>query len=162
MNDLASCTTNTLRVHASLIGCAEYQIIWYVDTMYLVEPLFYNQACRLPHDIYGIYLIFITLDYLFELISKRKFLTILWNLSTNHHKILALICPCLPCCRRVLKTNFISNQHCVSVIDLRKCFMKFIHERKKCSVALPHSAVGWSAVCDCGIFLIILTSFLCY
>ena len=21
----------------------------------------------------------------------------------------------------------------------------------KCSVALPHSAVGWSAVCDCGI-----------
>ena len=22
----------------------------------------------------------------------------------------------------------------------------------KCSVALPHSAVGWSIVCDCGIF----------
>ena len=21
----------------------------------------------------------------------------------------------------------------------------------KCSVALPHGAVGWSAVCDCGI-----------
>ena len=21
----------------------------------------------------------------------------------------------------------------------------------KCSVSLPHSAVGWSAVCDCGI-----------
>ena len=21
----------------------------------------------------------------------------------------------------------------------------------KCSVALPHDAVGWSAVCDCGI-----------
>ena len=21
----------------------------------------------------------------------------------------------------------------------------------KCSVALPHSAMGWSAVCDCGI-----------
>ena len=23
----------------------------------------------------------------------------------------------------------------------------------ECSVALPHDAVGWSAVCDCGIFL---------
>ena len=23
----------------------------------------------------------------------------------------------------------------------------------KCSVALPHDAVGWSAMCDCGIFL---------
>ena len=22
----------------------------------------------------------------------------------------------------------------------------------KCSVALPHGAMGWSAVCDCGIF----------
>ena len=22
----------------------------------------------------------------------------------------------------------------------------------KCSVALPHGAVGWSAVCDCGIY----------
>ena len=22
----------------------------------------------------------------------------------------------------------------------------------KCSAALPHGAVGWSAVCDCGIF----------
>ena len=22
----------------------------------------------------------------------------------------------------------------------------------KCSVALPHGAVGWSVVCDCGIF----------
>ena len=22
----------------------------------------------------------------------------------------------------------------------------------KCSVALPHGAVGWSAVCECGIF----------
>ena len=22
----------------------------------------------------------------------------------------------------------------------------------KCSVALPHGAVGWSAICDCGIF----------
>ena len=26
----------------------------------------------------------------------------------------------------------------------------------KCSVALPHGAVGWYAVCYCGIFLIIL------
>ena len=29
----------------------------------------------------------------------------------------------------------------------------------KCSVALPHGAVGWSAVCDCGISLIILAYF---
>ena len=29
----------------------------------------------------------------------------------------------------------------------------------KCSVALPHGAMGWSAVCDCGISLIILTYF---
>ena len=28
-----------------------------------------------------------------------------------------------------------------------------------CSVALPHGTVGWSAVCDCGFFLIILTYF---
>ena len=27
----------------------------------------------------------------------------------------------------------------------------------KCSVALPHGAVGWSAVCNCGIILITLT-----
>ena len=26
-----------------------------------------------------------------------------------------------------------------------------IHCYYKCSVALPHGAVGWSAVCDCGI-----------
>ena len=30
----------------------------------------------------------------------------------------------------------------------------------KCSVALPRVAVGWSSVCDFGIFLIILTYFL--
>ena len=31
----------------------------------------------------------------------------------------------------------------------------------KCSVALPRGVMGWSAVCDCGIyFLIILTYFL--
>ena len=29
----------------------------------------------------------------------------------------------------------------------------------KCPVALPHGAVGWSAVCDCVFFLIILTYF---
>ena len=29
----------------------------------------------------------------------------------------------------------------------------------KCFVALPHGAVVWSAVCDCGIFLIILDYF---
>ena len=27
-------------------------------------------------------------------------------------------------------------------------------------MTLPHGAVGWSAVCECGIFLIILTYFL--
>ena len=30
----------------------------------------------------------------------------------------------------------------------------------KCFVALPHGAVVWSAVCECGIFLIILAYFL--
>ena len=29
----------------------------------------------------------------------------------------------------------------------------------KCAVALPHGAVGWSAVCDLWYFLIILTYF---
>ena len=29
-----------------------------------------------------------------------------------------------------------------------------------CSVAIPHGATGWSAVCECGIFQIILTYFL--
>ena len=28
----------------------------------------------------------------------------------------------------------------------------------KCNMALPRGAVGWSAVCNCGIFLTILTS----
>ena len=28
-----------------------------------------------------------------------------------------------------------------------------------CLVALPRGAVGWSAVCDCGIFMIMLTYF---
>ena len=31
-----------------------------------------------------------------------------------------------------------------------------------CSVALPHGAVGLSAVCNCGIFLIILAFFVLY
>ena len=30
----------------------------------------------------------------------------------------------------------------------------------KCSMVLPHGAMGWSAQCDCGIFLIIFTYFL--
>ena len=29
----------------------------------------------------------------------------------------------------------------------------------KCFVAVPHGAVGWSAVCDCVLFFIILTYF---
>ena len=34
---------------------------------------------------------------------------------------------------------------CFAIIVLKTyCFYK-------CSVALPHGAVGWSAVCDCGI-----------
>ena len=28
-----------------------------------------------------------------------------------------------------------------------RCIVKYY----KCSVALPHGTVGWSAVCDCGI-----------
>ena len=34
------------------------------------------------------------------------------------------------------------------------CFAIFVSQMYyncKCSVALPHSAVGWSAVCDCSI-----------
>ena len=30
----------------------------------------------------------------------------------------------------------------------------------KCPLALPHGAVAWSEVCDCGIYLIVLTYFL--
>ena len=29
----------------------------------------------------------------------------------------------------------------------------------KCSVALPHAAVGWFVVCDCVFFLISITNF---
>ena len=32
----------------------------------------------------------------------------------------------------------------VSIVFLMSCYCK-------CSLALPHSAMGWSAVCDCGI-----------
>ena len=39
---------------------------------------------------------------------------------------------------------------CFALIVLNSCYCK-------CSVALPHCAVGWSAVCDCVYFLIILT-----
>ena len=31
------------------------------------------------------------------------------------------------------------------------CFALQMYCYCKCSVALPHSAVGWPAVCDCGI-----------
>ena len=44
---------------------------------------------------------------------------------------------------------------CFAIIVLQ---MNFYY---KCCVALPHGAVGWSAVCDCGIYFLIILTYLC-
>ena len=38
-------------------------------------------------------------------------------------------------------------------------YMTVLNNEYKYSVALPHGAVGWSVVGDCGIYLFILTYF---
>ena len=51
----------------------------------------------------------------------------------------------------------------LSVLEERAGCLAFIIFRMscycKCSVALPHGAVGWSAVCDCGIYRPYLLTF---
>ena len=58
---------------------------------------------------------------------------------------------CLSLCCYVLLFVHSSEEEeeagCFAIIVLQMyCYYK-------CSVALPHGAVGWSAVCDCGISL---------
>ena len=43
------------------------------------------------------------------------------------------------------------------------CFTLFVFQVScefYCTVTLPHGAMGWSALCDCGIFRVILTYYM--
>ena len=68
---------------------------------------------------------------------------------------LSLFCYALLCVHFsfaiILKRNRQLVVFCIIVLQMY-CY-------HKCSVALPHGAVGWIAVCDCVFFLIILTYF---
>ena len=44
---------------------------------------------------------------------------------------------------------------------MRKIIVLQMYYYSKCSVALPHGALGWSAVCDCGISWLYSLTFLC-
>ena len=57
------------------------------------------------------------------------------------------------------KSCFLSIQACLlllrclfSLCEIDYHVVKILSCYCKCSVPFPHGAVGWSAVCDCGIF----------
>ena len=72
-------------------------------------------------------------------------------------------------CDNVFSTSktMISPSRCLGTIiahlDVEEragCFTLFVFLMScNCYVALTHVAMGWSVVCDCGIFLTILTCF---
>ena len=60
---------------------------------------------------------------------------------------LSLFCYALHCAHSGL-CNYLEEEEkagCFAIIVLH------MHSYYKCSVALPHGATGWSAVCECGI-----------
>ena len=82
----------------------------------------------------------------------------MYNKTIKENTNLSLFCLVLPFCKAMKQGSIYSKfPFCNHLEEEEKagCFAIVVLQMYcyyKCFVALPHGVVGWSAVCDCGIF----------